>query len=321
MKAAVVRAFDRPPSYGDFEEPTPKTGETVVSVTAAAVTPLVISRASGAHYSADARLPFVAGVDGVGKTSDGRRVYFTFPRPPFGSMAEHVPAPVALLIPVPDELDDASVAAAAVSGMSCWIPLTGRARVPPGESVLVNGATGAAGQMAIQVAKHLGAGKVIATGRNEAKLRNLSELGADVLLPLGQPTDQLREAIRKEARESSIGVVLDYLWGPSAEAILDALGGPNAPRGAARIRFVQIGTLAGPTVSLPGMKLRSSGLEILGTGIGSVTNQEILMGIEGFLKALAAAKFRVPVDVHPLSEVERSWRASTEDKRVVFTIP
>jgi len=321
MKAAIVRAFDRPPSYGDFEDPTVRTGETVVSVKAAAVSPLVVSRASGAHYSADTALPFVPGVDGAGMTSDGRRVYFSFPRPPFGSMAERAPVSVGSLVPLPDELDDTTVAAAAVSGMSCWIPLTGRARIQPGDSVLVNGATGGAGQMAIQVAKHLGARKVIATGRDEAKLRKLSELGADVVLPLGQPTDQFREAIRKEARESSVGVVLDYLWGPSAETILDALGGPNAPRGPSRIQFVQVGTLAGPTISLAGTKLRSSGLEILGTGIGSSTNQELLRGIGGFFKVLAAGTFRVAMDVHPLSEVERSWRATSGDKRVVFTIP
>jgi len=236
-------------------------------------------------------------------------------------MAERAPVPLALLVPVPDEIDDASVAAAAVSGMSCWIPLTGRAPIHPGESVLVNGATGGAGQMAIQVAKHLGARKVIATGRNETKLRKLSELGADVLIPLGQPADQFREAIRKEARESSVGVVLDYLWGSSAEMILDALGGPNGPRGASRIQFVQIGTMAGPTISLAGTKLRSSGLEILGTGLGSVTNQDLLAGIGGFLKALAAERFRVAVEVYALSDVERSWSASVGDKRVVFSVP
>jgi NADPH:quinone reductase-like Zn-dependent oxidoreductase len=321
MKAAIVRAYDRPPSYGDFEDPTVNTGETVVSVKAAAVSPLVVSRASGAHYSADVALPFVPGVDGVGRTSDGRRVYFSFPRPPFGSMAERAPVSLDLLAPVPDELDDAPVAAAAISGMSCWIPLTGRARIQAGESVLVNGATGAAGQMAIQVAKYLGARKVIATGRDEAKLRKLSELGADVVLPLGQPSDQFREAIRKEARESSVGVVLDYLWGPSAETILDALGGPNAPRGPSRIQFVQVGTLAGPTISLAGTKLRSSGLEILGTGLGSSTNQDLVTGIGEFFKALAAGRFRVAVEVHPLSDVERSWRASAGDKRIVFTVP
>lgn len=321
MKAAVVRAFDRPPSYGDFEDPTARTGETVVSVHAAAVSPLVISRASGTHYSADTALPFVPGVDGVGRTSDGRRVYFMFPRSPFGSMAERAPVSLGLLIPVPDEVDDALAAAAAVSGMSCWIPLTGRARVQAGESVLVNGATGGAGQMAIQVARYLGARRVIATGRNEAELRYLSELGADAVVPLGQPGDQFREAIRKEARESTVGVVLDYLWGPSAEMILDALGGPNAPRGPSRIQFVQVGTLAGPTITLAGTKLRSSGLEILGTGIGSSTNQEVLAGIGEFLKALATGRFRVAREVHPLSDVERSWRATSDGKRVVFTVP
>lgn len=87
MKAAIVRVFGRPPHYGDFAEPTPQPGETTVAVTATAVSQLVRSRASGAHYSADTALPFVPGVDGVGRTPDGRRVYFAFPRPPFGSMA------------------------------------------------------------------------------------------------------------------------------------------------------------------------------------------------------------------------------------------
>lgn len=321
MKAAVVREFGRPPVYADIPEPVPRSGETLVSVTAVGVSRLALSRASGEHYSAGTAPPFVPGVDGVGRTPEGRSVYFALPRPPFGSMAERVPVASTHLVSVPDAVDDTTAAAAANAGMSCWVPLSRLAPVRPGESVLVNGATGVAGRMAIQVAKHLGAHRVIATGRDEAKLRGLLPLGADVVLSLSQPADALRAAVRKEARESTIGVVLDYLWGPSAEAILGALGGPNAPRGASRVRFVSVGSLAGPTLSLDSSLLRSSGVELLGTGIGSSTDIDLLDGIGQFFGALASSRFRIDIDAHPMSEVEQCWGKTTADKRLVFTLP
>jgi NADPH:quinone reductase-like Zn-dependent oxidoreductase len=321
MKAAIVREFGQPPYYGDFADPTPQPGETMVSVTATAVSTLVRGRAAGAHYSAGTALPFVSGVDGVGRTSEGRRAYFAFPRPPFGSMAERAVVSADHLVPLPEGLDDATAAAAANPGMSCWIPLTLLSRIHPGESVLVNGATGISGRMAIQVAKYLGARKVIATGRDEAKLRTLLELGADVILSLRQPAETLRDAVRKEAHDSEVGVVLDYLWGPSAEMILAALGGPNAPRGASRIRYVQIGSLAGTTITLESSLLRSSGVEILGSGLGSVTDKELVAGIDQFLKAFVSGRFRIAIDVQPLSDVERAWNQPSGEKRLVFTVP
>lgn len=320
MKAAIIQELGKPPRYGDFADPVAGPGETVVTVTATAVSRLVRGRAAGSHYSAGTAPPFIPGIDGAGQSPDGRRVYFGFPRPPFGSMAERTVVPSAGLIPLPAGLDDVVAAAAANPGMSCWVPLTLLAPVPPGDSVLINGATGIAGQMAVQVAKYLGAAKVIATGRDETKLRMLPELGADVVLPLS-PTEAFRDAVRKEAREARIGVVLDYLWGPSAEAILAALGGPNAPRGASRIRYVQVGDLSGPTISLSGATLRSSGIDILGTGLGSVSNSDIGAGVAQFLNALAKAHFRIAVDVHPLSDVESAWVGANEAKRLVFTIP
>jgi NADPH:quinone reductase-like Zn-dependent oxidoreductase len=321
VKAAVVREFGRPPQYGDFPEPTPTPGETPVSVAAAAVSTLVRSRASGAHYSGSADLPFVAGIDGVGRTPDGRRVYFLFPRPPFGSMAERTVVSTERLIPVPDVLDDTTAAAAGNPGIASWIPLTVLARVLPGESVLINGATGAAGRLAIQVAKYLGARKVIATGRDEAKLRTLEELGADVVLSLGQPAEALRDALRREAADAQVGVVLDYLWGPPAETIFAALGGPNAPRGASRIRYVQVGALAGPTISLDSAKLRSSGIEILGSGLGSLTDQQIVVALGPFLATFAQARFRIAIDRQPISNVDAAWDGSPTEKRLVFSIP
>ncbi len=321
MKAAIVREVGKPPVYDDFDDPVAKPGELLISVSAAGVSRLVVSRATGRHYSVDARPPFVIGVDGVGRAADGRRLYFSFVRPPFGTMAERAPTKPEFTTAIPDGMDDVAAAATALSGMSCWVPLTRRAPLRPGESVLVNGATGAAGQMAIQVAKHLGARAVIATGRDEAKFASLRELGADVVLSLREPETELVERIRKEAREWEVGVVLDYLWGSTAETILNALGGPDGPRGSSRITFVQIGTLAGPTITLEGAKLRSSGVEIIGTGLGSSTYPDLVAAIGEFFRAFVAGRFRYRAEARPLSDVERAWSAVGGETRIVFTVP
>ena len=319
MKAAVVQAFDRPPRYSEFEEPRPGPTETLLRVSAAATSRLVRSRAAGLHYSSTLNPPFVAGVDGVGRAPDGRRLYFQFPRAPFGSLAERTVVADDRTVEVPDGIDDATAAAAAIAGMSCWIPLTLLAPIRPGESVLINGATGASGRMAVQVAKRLGARQILATGRDPARLDGLAALGAGVRIPLGGSLEALRDVIRHEAREASVGVVLDYLWGPSAEAILNALGGPNAPRGPSRIRFVQIGQMGGATVALDGALLRSSGVEVLGSGIGSVADADILRGIGEFLQTAAQAQFAVEFDRHALSEIERAWPLE-QGRRQVYEI-
>jgi NADPH:quinone reductase-like Zn-dependent oxidoreductase len=321
MRAAVVRVQGEPPVYGEFDDPVVGPGETLVTVRAAAVSPLVLSRAAGAHYSSRANGPFVPGIDGVGTTPEGRRVYFAFPRPPFGSLAERVPVRTTELVELPAGLEDATAAAAANPGMSCWIPLRRFARVRPDEAVLVNGATGAAGHAAVQVAKYLGAGRVIATGRSEAELATLRALGADTLLPIGASLEAFRTSVRTLAREARLGTVLDYLWGPTAEAILAALGGPEAPRGSDRVRFIHVGGLAGPTVTLDGSILRSSGVELLGSGLGSSTFEELRTGIGEFLRAFDEGHFQLETEVHPLSEAARAWGRTGGARRVVFRVP
>ena len=124
-----------------------------------------------------------------------------------------------------------------------------------------------------------------------------------------------------EAAFSSIGVVLDYLWGPSAEAILSGLGGPQAPRGAERIRFVSIGSISGETIGLNSALLRSSGIELLGSGFGSVTEPEIRNGISEFLSAFVPAGFRLATEPHPLAQVGAVWGRTGEERRIVFTVP
>jgi len=321
MKAAVVRVAGQPPVVSDFPEPQLEANETLVTMAASSVNPLTLTRAAGTHYTAEASIPFVAGYDGVGRTSDGTRVYVAQPpRPPFGTLAERAPVSKAGLILVPDGLSDTFAAAIAVPGVSCWNPLVHRAKIQPEESVLVHGATGAAGRIAIQVAKHLGARSVVATGRNRTKLEALRAVGADRLIPLDQPPEAIRTAVHDAVRDLRVGVILDYLWGPTAAAVLAGAGGPNGPRGPAMIRYVQIGAITGPTVPLDSAILRSSGLEILGSGFGSSPVQDIRESFAAVFAAAVSAGFRLDTDVHPFSEIESQWGRTGEDHRLVFSL-
>ncbi|HSB98213.1 MAG TPA: zinc-binding alcohol dehydrogenase family protein, partial [Spongiibacteraceae bacterium] len=190
MKAAVVENFPHPPRYRDFDEPVAQTDEIMVSVRAAALSQLVRMQASGKHYSSGTP-PFVPGVDGVGYLDDGRRVYFAFPRAPVGAMAERVAVKSAYTVVLPDSVDDITAAAIANPGMSSWAALSERIALKRGEAVLINGANGTSGRLAIQIAKHLGAGRIIATGRNPASATELQALGADEFISINQPNEDL----------------------------------------------------------------------------------------------------------------------------------
>nr|VUD31794.1 quinone oxidoreductase [Raoultella sp. NCTC 9187] len=181
MKAAVVFELQQGPVWADFADPQADEHHLLVDVRAAAISHVVKGRASGKHYSFDGRLPFVVGIDGAGTLPDGQRVYFAFPRAPWGSMAQRAPVAAANCLPLPDTLDDVTAAAMANPGMSAWAALVKRAGFIAGETVLINGATGSAGQLAIQIARYLGAKKVIATGRNA---QTLAALDADVCINL-----------------------------------------------------------------------------------------------------------------------------------------
>jgi NADPH:quinone reductase-like Zn-dependent oxidoreductase len=319
MKAAVVRNYERVPEYGDFEEPIARTGEILVAVKAAALSRLVQSQASGQHYSSDGRFPFVPGGDGVGVLPDGQRVYFAFPTPPFGSMAERTVVPASLCVSLPDDLDDVTAAAAANPGMSSCAALMERAKLMKGESVLINGATGVSGRLAIQIAKHLGARRVLATGRNDASVAGLEDLGADVLIPLDQSADSLTRVFRTEFKNDGVDVVLDYLWGPSAECLMAAAAGHGSRDAEPRIRFVQIGSLSGGTITLPAASLRSSGLELMGSGLGSVSSERLVNSVGEVLRAIIPKGFKISAQPVPLAQVAGAWGSKTAD-RIVFTM-
>ena len=276
MKAAIVLQAGRPPVYGDVKEPVPSTGESRIAVIAAALSPVVKARASGTHYGSSGGFPIGVGIDGVGRLDDGSRVHFFLPRAPYGSMAEKAVVPSSHCTIVPDGLDDITAAAIAVPGMSSWAALKERAKFAAGETVLVNGANGSSGRLAVQVAKYLGAKKVIATGRQAAALQSIEALGADKTILLVENRDALENTF-KEQFASGVDVVLDYLWGRSAECLLIA---GSKVRTDAPIRFIQIGTASGANITLPGTILRSRAIELMGSGLGSVPINRIVRAIE-----------------------------------------
>ena len=314
MKAAIVRGAGQAPVYGDFDEPVASAGEHRITVAASAVSHLAKNRAAGTHYSSQGRFPFVVGIDGTGRLDDGRRVYFVTPRAPYGSMAERTVAPAQNCIPLPDALDDVTAAAIANPGMSSWVALAERARLKAGETVLVNGATGTSGRLAVQIARHLGAGKVIATGR---RAEVLETLGADATIPLVEDQDALEQRCQ-QVFAGGVDVVLDYLWGGSAACLLRA--GARAGAEAVPIRFVQIGALSGAEIALPAAVLRSSAIELMGSGIGSVAFERMVKCIGDLLQAAVPAGFRVAATPVPLAEFDRAWAGDDSTRRTVFTL-
>jgi NADPH:quinone reductase-like Zn-dependent oxidoreductase len=323
MKAAVVNGPGQKPQFADFPDPNPGDGEEIIFVRAAALSPLTKGRASGAHYSADNIYPSVVGVDGVGTAPDGQRVYFVTPAAPNGAMAQKTVVSPRQCIPLPADIDDVTAAAIANPGMSAWAALMERAHLVAGETVLINGATGSAGHMAVQIAKHLGASRVIATGRDAAALEELRPLGSDTLIPFdlnpANPDGAAQfESVLKDQFAQGINVVVDYLWGKSAETIIAAIA--KAAGDTTPVRFIQVGSTSGGEIVLPGAALRSSPIILMGSGLKSVPMPRLLASIKGVFDACAPAGFTIKTKPVPLSEVTEAWDDNCK-ARIVFVIP
>ena len=216
MKAAVLYATGRPPRCEDFPEPVAGEGEAIVDVLAASLKPVDKQMASGEHYAGARQLPAICGIDGVGRLSNGERVFFGGARPPYGAMAQRTVVRRMFCFPVPDGLGDEVAAALPNPGVSAWLSLAYRAKLMPGDNVLVLGATGITGTLAVRIAKILGASRVVAAGRNRVRLDALRQLGADATIQLDVADEKLAEAFAREAGSAGFQVVLDYVWGRPA---------------------------------------------------------------------------------------------------------
>lgn len=311
MHAAVVTDFTKPPAYQEFPQATAIADtDIVVDVRAAGLHPLVRSRASGAHYTSTGALPLVPGIDGVGRASDGTLRYFVASTD-LGAMAEQTVVDVRRSIVLSDDADPVAIAAAMNPAMSSWVALRRRTLMQPDQTVVILGATGTAGRLAVQVAKHLGAGAVIGIGRDRRQLATLPDLGADDVVALDEITTSID-------RITAADIVLDYIWGPPAADIIAGLA--RARHDSAQpLTWIQIGSMAGAGADIPSAALRSMPLQIVGSGIGSVPLADIVAELPELAAEISHGTLRTQARAVPLVEVEKVWPQPESGQRIVFT--
>ena len=297
MRAAVLHEYGVPHA-GEFQEPSAGEGEAVVEVLAAGLNPVDVAICAGRFYAGRPPLPSVAGREGVGLLAS-RRVYFDAPIVPFGSMAQRALVDPASAQPVPDGVSDGVAVALGISGLAAWLALTWRAELKQGEHVLVLAASGVLGQIAVQAAKLLGVGRVVAAARSPEGLERCLALGADAAVNLGQEAEELAGALA-DAAEGRIDVVLDPLFGAPFVAAVDA-----ASFGA---RIVQIGASAGPEATVSSAAIRGKMLMIMGHTNFAAPVHVKAEAYARLAAAAAAGQIQVDVDALALDQVGEAWR-------------
>ncbi len=305
MHAAVVTSFDEPPHYQQFDVPTPfDPDQRLVDVLGVGLHPRVRTDAAGRHYSSTGVLPMIPGVDGVGRLADGRLVYFAAADELPGPMAEKAVIDMRRALPLPPDARVDVIAAAMNPAMSAWVALRRRVPIEPGQSVLVLGATGNAGAMAVQVAKRLHAGRVVGAGRDLGRLNALTDLGADAVVQFTDDAAATANALAAAASE--VDIVIDYVWGKPAEHAMMNLLTARSDRSRA-LNWIQIGAMAGPTIELPSVALRSANLRIQGNGQGAVSTRAYLAELPSLIDEINAGNLRIATRTVALRDVESAW--------------
>jgi NADPH:quinone reductase-like Zn-dependent oxidoreductase len=298
VKAAVLTAFGAP-EFGEFQTPPDQmAGGVTVDVLAVALSHLDQLKASGTFYTGPPELPSVAGNDGIGRLSDGQRVYFDKTQTPFGSLAEKSVVDPTAVMPVPDGVDDVMAACLGNAGLASLLSLEWRARLVPGETVLVLGATGFVGKLAVQVAQLLGAGRVVAVGRNSAALDQCRELGADEVVQISAGIDLASQL--RAATKGGHDIAIDLLWGRPGLAALTAAA-PCA-------RHIQLGHLAEVSIELPAPLLRAAPLQLLGHANFHVPLADRVAAYGRICSWAATGRLVVEAEVFPLDRISEAWR-------------
>ena len=307
MRAALLHAYGAPPQLGERADPVPSQDQTLLHVTAAPIVPLDLLCASGTSYFGEPPLPYVPGVQGVGIVRSspdlavGSRVWFATTAgmtPGDGSLAEVCAVGPRDLVPIETTATDAAVAAIGTSGIAAWMSLTWRAGLQPGERVVVLGANGAVGQVAVAVAKALGAGRVVGVVRAHGV-----DAAADDIVVLEPGEDRVALAARlRNAVGGAVDVVIDPVFGEPAAAAALSLG----PWG----RLVNIGGTAGNTTQLSSAALRQHSLSILGYTNNAITAEQRAEALRRVLTLAADGAVSVDHRILPLSECAAAWDAA-----------
>lgn len=308
MRAAVITSYGQPPQVREHPAPRPGAGQALIRVTAAPVNPLDLLCATGTSYFGAPPLPYVPGTQGVGVVEEagslarGQRVWFSASAgmaPGDGAMAALCAADESAVLPLAGGVSDDLVAALGLSAIAAWMALTWRGGLQRGESVLILGASGTVGQVAVQAARLLGAARVTAACRDGAGQQRAGELGADAVADLSSDdTDVLADRLA-QATGGHADVVLDPVWGRPAEAAMRLL----APGG----RLVNLGSAAGPSASLASAALRSGTLSVLGYTNNAISGEQKAAALEEILFHAAAGNLTTDRETMPLAGAAEGW--------------
>ncbi|MFY0255964.1 zinc-binding alcohol dehydrogenase family protein [Chitinophaga sp. 30R24] len=323
MKAAVMFQKGELPQYVDFPEPIAQNeNEILVSVKAVAIKHFDKRRASGKHYSGETpkQKGRVIGGDGICLLADGTRVYAMGVS---GTLAEKAVIAKDTIVTVPDGINNVTAAALPNAVIGAAMALRFKANIQPGDVVLINGATGFTGRIAIQLAKHYGAKKIIATGRNEQSLKDLLALGADEIISVTQNDEQFISEIKQTHAKSSLDVIIDYLWGHTAEMILASLKGNGSFTH--KTRYVSVGSVTGDLIQLSAANLRSVDLQLTGSGLGSWSKNQIEEFFTEILpevfQLVADGKLKVETISVALKDIANLWDLAVPNgQRLVVSI-
>jgi NADPH:quinone reductase-like Zn-dependent oxidoreductase len=322
VRAAVLTAHGQPPSAADHPDPRPGPGQAVVRMTAAPVVPLDLLCATGTSYFGPPPLPYVPGVQGVGRVEQssrlpaGTRVFVSTSAgmaPGDGSMAELCVAGEDDLVPLEDGVPDDAAAAIGLSGIAAWMALTWRAGLREGERVVVLGAGGAVGQVGVGAAVALGAGRVVAVCRGEAARQRALAAGAAAAVAFSDDVDRLAGELA-DALGGDADVVLDPVFGAGATAA----GRVLAEGG----RLVNLGGAAGDTASFSSALLRSRTASVLGYTNNALSAAQKGEALTAVLRHASAGRIGVASETLPIAEAEQAWRrqaAGTGGVRLVLT--
>lgn len=318
MKAAVIHALGTIPRFENFPDPVAGPDEVVMTVKAAALKQLDKSRVSGRHYTSFETLPAAVGVDGAGVLEDGTRIYAIGQS---GMMAEKALVKKDAWVVLPEGISYEMAAALPNALLGSDAALLCRAGIKKGDTVLINGATGVSGKMAVQAAKLRGAAHVIVTGRNAAKLEALRSLGADALVSLQQDDEAFIAQLTALQAATPVDIVIDYLWGHPMELLLAVFSKAVQKT----VKIVTVGEMAGPSISLPSGLLRSKKIEMMGSGFGSISREEIYRYFQSELPGLfvlaASGQLQFDLETAKLEAVNTVWEQEAPGGRRWVLMP
>lgn len=319
MRAAIVRELGRAPELEELPDPVPAAGEALVQVLGTPLNPVDIAIGSGRFYGGSPEPPFVPGCEAVGRvlTSEqhapGTLVWvhgFGIGRTRAGGLAELIAAPEEALVEVPEGADPLVAGALGIAGLAGWLPLAWRAPVREGETVLVLGATGTVGLVAVQGARILGAGRVVAAGRSAAGLERARAAGADATVRLDE--DDLAAAFRDACGGDGPSYVFDPLWGEPLVAALHAAA-PGA-------RSVQLGQSAGAEATIASATVRGKQLEIFGYSNNVIAQDVLAREYQRLVGHAVAGEVSVEVEPVPLDEAGAAWERQRQGAGVKLVV-